>query len=64
MLPGLIIQIGSDVRIEPRLAGAPRVIEAGAIERGPDRDDDALDGNELLDEPVPARVTVRPARRK
>jgi hypothetical protein len=57
MLPGLIIQIGSNVRIEPtqRLAGAPR-IEDLAFERGADRDDGALDGDELLDEPVPARV--------
>jgi hypothetical protein len=61
-MAGLLIVIGDhrgersiSVGPQPRLAGAPR-IEDLAYERGPDRDDDALDGDELLDEPAPARV--------
>ena len=64
MLPGLIIQIGSNVRVEPtqRLAGAPRVIEAGAHERAdPDDDpfaDDIAADDEAIDEPTPSPVRM------
>jgi hypothetical protein len=72
---GLVIVIGDarrDVRIEPtqRLAGAPRVIEAGAIERGPDDPDDNnfvdnFADDEVLDAlPPPVRATVKPAPRR
>jgi hypothetical protein len=47
MLPGLIIQIGRDVRVEPtqQLAGA-RTVESIAYERGPDPDDNLVDNQE------------------
>jgi hypothetical protein len=72
LLPGLIIQIGSNVRIEPqspqRLAGARTVLEAGAYERGPDPDEDLVDNfadDEALDAPPPpVRATVKPAVRR
>jgi hypothetical protein len=69
LVPGLVIQIVGADRIEPpRVASAPR-IEDGAFLRKPDPDDDLLagdlDDHEALDAlPEPARVAVRPARRK
>jgi hypothetical protein len=67
MLPGLIIQIGSNVRIEPqRLAAAPR-IEDLAFERGPPDDDfvvDNLDDEALVGLPPPVRAPVKPAVRR
>jgi hypothetical protein len=71
MLPGLIIQIGS-ARIEAQppqqLAGARPVIEAGAHERGRDRDDVALADDiadeDEVDEPAPVRVVAKSRRRK
>jgi hypothetical protein len=70
---GLVIVIGGnagerDVRIEPpRLASAPRVIEAGAHDRRDILDEDAgelVDDEEFDALPPPVRATVRPARRK
>jgi predicted transcriptional regulator len=69
---GLVIVIGRDagrdVRVEPRLAGAPRVLEAAAFERGPDPDDDFLvdnSGDEVVDVlPPPVRAPVKPVVRR
>jgi hypothetical protein len=72
---GLVIVIGNgggrDVRVEPtRLAGAPRIEDLAAFERGPPDDDFVVDNvadDEALDavpEPARARVAVRSPRRK
>jgi hypothetical protein len=69
---GLVIVIGNQsgggTVIEQKLAGAPRVIEAGAHERGSDDPDDFLGdnfGDQALDAlPPPVRPPVKPARRR